>query len=54
MTSALVFGGVTGRRLRLMVRAQSETSSRLSVDDWIQAGFAILAEEGIKIGRAHV
>jgi len=31
-----------------MGRAQSETSSRLSVDDWMQAGFAILAEEGIK------
>jgi AcrR family transcriptional regulator len=31
-----------------MVRAQSETNSRLSVDDWIQAGFAILAEEGIQ------
>src|SRR5258708_7461683 len=37
-----------GRRLPLMARARSETSSRLSVDDWIQAGFAILAEEGIK------
>ncbi len=24
------------------------TTSRLSVDDWVQAGFAILAEEGIK------
>jgi len=31
-----------------MGRAQTDTSSRLSVDDWIQAGFAILAEEGIK------
>jgi AcrR family transcriptional regulator len=31
-----------------MGRAQATTSSRLSVDDWIQAGFAILAEEGIK------
>jgi AcrR family transcriptional regulator len=31
-----------------MARAQTETNSRLSVDDWIQAGFAILAEEGIK------
>ena len=48
MTSALVFGGVMGRRLRPMGRTQTETSSRLSVDDWIQAGFAILAEEGIK------
>ena len=24
------------------------TTSRLTVDDWVQAGFAILAEEGIK------
>ena len=31
-----------------MARARAETSSRLSVDDWIQAGFAILAEEGMK------
>jgi AcrR family transcriptional regulator len=31
-----------------MGRAQATQSSRLSVDDWIQAGFAILAEEGIK------
>jgi AcrR family transcriptional regulator len=31
-----------------MARVQTETNSRLSVDDWIQAGFAILAEEGIK------
>jgi Bacterial regulatory proteins, tetR family len=31
-----------------MARTQTETNSRLSVDDWIQAGFAILAEEGIK------
>ena len=27
---------------------QTADNSRLSVDDWIQAGFAILAEEGIK------
>ena len=31
-----------------MGRTRTETNSRLSVDDWIQAGFAILAEEGIK------
>src|SRR5258708_21900676 len=31
-----------------MARARAETSSRLSVDGWIQAGFAILAEEGMK------
>ena len=31
-----------------MGRARATTNSRLSVDDWIQAGFAILAEEGIK------
>ena len=24
------------------------TTSRLTVDDWVQAGFAILAEDGIK------
>ena len=31
-----------------MARGQATTNSRLSVDDWVQAGFAILAEEGIK------
>lgn len=31
-----------------MGRAESTTNSRLSIDDWIQAGFEILAEEGIK------
>jgi AcrR family transcriptional regulator len=31
-----------------MARARATTNSRLSVDDWVQAGFAILAEEGIK------
>src|SRR4051812_14793195 len=31
-----------------MGSARATTNSRLSVDDWIQAGFAILAEEGIK------
>jgi AcrR family transcriptional regulator len=31
-----------------MARGQAATSSRLSVDDWIRGGFAILAEEGIK------
>ncbi|WP_101948843.1 TetR/AcrR family transcriptional regulator [Mycobacterium sp. 3519A] len=31
-----------------MGRADAPTGNRLSVDDWIQAGFAILAEEGIK------
>lgn len=37
-----------------MGRAKPATNSRLSVDDWIQAGFAILAEEGtnaLKIDR---
>ena len=28
--------------------ARARRPSRLSVDDWIQAGYAILAEEGIK------
>jgi AcrR family transcriptional regulator len=31
-----------------MGSASATTNTRLSVDDWIQAGFAILAEEGIK------
>ena len=31
-----------------MGRARATTNTRLSIDDWIQAGFAILAEEGIK------
>jgi AcrR family transcriptional regulator len=31
-----------------MGRARATANSRLSVDDWIQAGFEILAEEGIK------
>jgi AcrR family transcriptional regulator len=31
-----------------MGRVGATTNNRLSVDDWIQAGFAILAEEGIK------
>lgn len=31
-----------------MGRVGPAASNRLSVDDWIQAGFAILAEEGIK------
>jgi len=31
-----------------MGRAKTTANTRLSVDDWIQAGFAILAEEGIK------
>jgi AcrR family transcriptional regulator len=31
-----------------MADAKPTASSRLSVDDWVQAGFAILAEEGIK------
>jgi AcrR family transcriptional regulator len=42
------FGGAAGRRLPLMGSASATTNTRLSVDDWIQAGFAILAEEGIK------
>ena len=29
-----------------MARPRTPPSSRLSVDDWIQAGYAILAEEG--------
>jgi AcrR family transcriptional regulator len=31
-----------------MAKARPGSSGRLSVDDWIQAGYAILAEEGIK------
>ena len=40
-----------------MARPRTPPSSRLSVDDWIQAGYAILAEEAIKalkwIGSAN-
>ena len=36
------------RTLPLMARTHIAPTSRLSVDDWIQAGYAILAEEGIK------
>ena len=31
-----------------MARARATPTSRLSVDDWIQAGYALLAEQGIK------
>ena len=31
-----------------MAGARTTASNRLSVDDWVQAGYAILAEEGIK------
>jgi AcrR family transcriptional regulator len=31
-----------------MPRTRATTASRLSVDDWVQAGFAIIAEEGMK------
>jgi AcrR family transcriptional regulator len=31
-----------------MARSRATMNSRLTVDDWVQAGFAILAEEGIK------
>lgn len=31
-----------------MAKARGAGTSRLSVDDWIQAGYTILAEEGIK------
>lgn len=31
-----------------MAKARATANSRLTVDDWIQAGYAILAEEGIK------
>lgn len=31
-----------------MAKARTTASSRLTMDDWIQAGYAILAEEGIK------
>jgi hypothetical protein len=32
-----------------MAWARATTNSRLTVDDGVQAGFAILAEEGIKV-----
>ncbi len=53
LAPALVFGCVQGRRLPLMARVRATTNSRLSVDDWVQAGFAILAEEGIKALTIH-
>ena len=31
-----------------MARSRTSPPNRLSVEDWIQAGYAILAEEGIK------
>ncbi|KAA0115134.1 TetR/AcrR family transcriptional regulator [Mycolicibacterium sp. P9-22] len=31
-----------------MVSAQSPSGNRLTIDDWLKAGYAILAEEGIK------
>ncbi|MCF6389054.1 TetR/AcrR family transcriptional regulator [Mycobacterium sp. MBM] len=31
-----------------MVPAQSPSGNRLTIDDWLQAGYAILAEDGIK------
>ena len=31
-----------------MVASGSSANSRLSVDDWVQAGFRVLAEEGLK------
>jgi len=34
-----------------MAKARATASSRLTIDDWIQAGYAILAEEGIKALR---
>ena len=36
-----------------MARVRATTNSRLSVDDWVQAGYAILAEEGIKALTIH-
>ena len=39
------------RTLPLMARAHIAPTSRLSVDDWIPAGNALLAEEGIKALR---
>ena len=31
-----------------MAKARATANNRLTMDDWIQAGYAILAEEGIK------
>ena len=31
-----------------MATAQSPSGNRLTIDDWLQAGYAILAEDGIK------
>ncbi len=32
-----------------MATAQSPSGNRLTIDDWLQAGYAILAEDGIKL-----
>ena len=41
--------GSDRRRLPLMaIDRAGTTTSRLTVDDWVQAGYAILAAEGIK------
>jgi AcrR family transcriptional regulator len=40
--------GFRSRRLQLVAGSRSTAGNRLGLDDWIQAGFALLAEEGIK------
>lgn len=40
--------GFRSRRLLLAASSRSTTSNRLGLDDWIQAGYALLAEEGIQ------
>jgi AcrR family transcriptional regulator len=39
---------VTGVSRRMLPRMAKARASRLAVEDWIQAGYAVLAEEGIK------
>lgn len=48
LSSASVLALCGSRRLPLVAQSRGTSSSRLTVDDWIQAGYATLAEEGIK------
>ncbi|MCW2517317.1 MAG: hypothetical protein JWR11_6359 [Mycobacterium sp.] len=37
-----------GRKLQVVASSRTPAGSRLGLDDWIQTGYALLAEEGIK------
>lgn len=54
VTATLVLPPLPGHTLWLIPRARATASRRLTVDNWIQAGYTILAEEGmnaLKIDR---